>query len=383
MKVLYFMNHVGKGGAALALLDLIREIKHNHKYIKPVVITGCYNELNQELNNIGVENYSAPFKNFLTTYRRPTWVWKVLFMIRYWITKKKSVKRIEKVIDFKRIDLIHSNLNRIDIGYYFSKKYNIPHIWHIREHGTYDFKLMQVFPGYNPIKNDTFSNFIVISESVKKAWENKLSPKSDIHLVYDGINEASLLNAPQLSKFEKLSFVFVGGLYINKGQEYFIKALGNLPQNIRKDIIVHFYGEGSEKYKQKLQALLKTMGLDGQCYIFDYDKNIYNKLRKYHVGVNCSKLEGFGRITVEYMIAGLCPLVSNTGANVEIVNDGFNGLLFDRNNIQDICDNIVKLYENRDLIESYSLRAQRDAIEKFSMKAHANNICYLYNSVIA
>ena len=39
MKVLYFMNHVDQGGAALALYDLIFEIKKQPQ-ITPVVITG-------------------------------------------------------------------------------------------------------------------------------------------------------------------------------------------------------------------------------------------------------------------------------------------------------------------------------------------------------
>ena len=42
MKVLYFMNHVGQGGAALALYDLIVELK-NKTDIEIVVITGKKN----------------------------------------------------------------------------------------------------------------------------------------------------------------------------------------------------------------------------------------------------------------------------------------------------------------------------------------------------
>lgn len=37
MRVLYFMNHADQGGAALALYDLVKEIKENHKEVEPKV----------------------------------------------------------------------------------------------------------------------------------------------------------------------------------------------------------------------------------------------------------------------------------------------------------------------------------------------------------
>ena len=50
------MNHADQGGAALALYDLIIEIKKNSEIV-PVVITGKNNHLNQMLSDIGIENY--------------------------------------------------------------------------------------------------------------------------------------------------------------------------------------------------------------------------------------------------------------------------------------------------------------------------------------
>jgi len=40
LKILYFMNHVDQGGAALALYDLIKELKDNYDDIVPIVVTG-------------------------------------------------------------------------------------------------------------------------------------------------------------------------------------------------------------------------------------------------------------------------------------------------------------------------------------------------------
>ena len=51
---------------------------------------------------------------------------------RYILGLHLAIHKIEKSIDFSTVDIIHSNLKIIDIVTILAKKYNIPHIWHIR-----------------------------------------------------------------------------------------------------------------------------------------------------------------------------------------------------------------------------------------------------------
>lgn len=134
MKILYFMNHVGQGGAALALYDLIVELKSNYD-VEMVVFTGKQNQLNGMLDSIGVENHVAPYKNFMSSTHYPIWLWRVLLRIRHDICLPFAIRKIEKEVNVTDFDIIHSNLNRIDIGAILAKKYSKPHLWHIREHG--------------------------------------------------------------------------------------------------------------------------------------------------------------------------------------------------------------------------------------------------------
>lgn len=94
------MNHADQGGAALALYDLIKEIKNNYLEIEPIVITGKKNKLNKMFDELGVENYSADFKNFTSSYHSPALLWKIIFASRYNLSKKKAIRQIEKSIYF-------------------------------------------------------------------------------------------------------------------------------------------------------------------------------------------------------------------------------------------------------------------------------------------
>ena len=381
MRILYFMNHVGIGGAALALHDLIKELKENHQDVETIVITGSYNELNVSLTKLGVENYTAPFKNFLSSTKKPFFFWRAILQIRYRINKPNAIKKIEKLVDFKTINIIHSNLNRIDIGYYFSKKYNIKHIWHIREHGDKSF-IMQVFSSYNPLLTDKNSIFIAISNSVKSFWQSTFINEQNIRMIYDGIDSSCWIKNDSKIKNQKLSFIFLGGYDSNKGQAVFIEAVKLLPNEIKQNIIIDFYGNGSKTLKQQLINTAQKNNLDSFCTFYDYDPNIYKLIGKYHVGVNCSKFEGFGRVTVEYMMAGLCPLVSKSGANTEIVDDGVTGLVFNRDSSDDIAQKVIYIYNNRQLLENISKKAKIKALNTFSMKGHANEIYNLYKQTI-
>lgn len=114
----------------------------------------------------------------------------------------------------------------------------------------------------------------------------------------------------------------------------------------------------------------------------NYDANIYKKLNIYDIGCTCSKAEGFGRVTVEYMLSGLCPIVSNTGANLEIVDDKISGIVYEKGNIQDLKEKIKYCINNIHTIEILGKEAQKKAYNNYSINIHTKNIISLYNNIL-
>ncbi len=382
MKILYFMNHADKGGAMLALYDLLVELK-KYKDIEPIVITGKKNKFNKMLDEIEIENYSAPFKNFISSYKSPKLLFKIILWIRYIICKPIACYSIEKKINFNKIDIIHTNLDRIDIGAYFAKKYNIPHIWHIREHLDDDFVTLSIFNNYIKHMEKYQSLYIAISSSVKEKWKNRGLPENKIKLVYDGININKLITNPINFDTQKIKMVFLGGYTKNKGQEYFINILGRLPEKVKKDIKIDFYGNGSKKYLKFLNNKIKQFNLSEVVNLYDYNPKIYCKLKNYNIGINCSKAEGFGRITVEYMLAGLCPIVSNTGANPELVTNKQSGIVYNYEDEDDLLNKIIYIYNNRNIISDLQRKARDKAIEQFSIGQHTKTVVELYRKILS
>lgn len=382
MKILYFMNHVDQGGAALALYDLIKELKDNFDDIVPIVVTGKKNGLNKMLEEIGVENYSAQYKNFMSSYKKPEWIYRVMLNVRYKMGQYCAIKRLEKIIDFSEIDIIHSNLNRIDIGAILAQKYKIPHIWHIREHGDgSDFKLTSVMR--NPIRymNSFNSYTIMISNSVEKVWELKGLNNKKMRLIYDGVR-TELYNIETKQDNRNLKMIFMGGYDKNKGQEDLIDALKTLPEDLKRLIQIDFFGNGSEKYIKYLKNKIYENGLEKVMKINSYQHDIWKHISDYDIGLNCSHGEGFGRVTVEYMMAGLCPIASDRGATPEIIENGITGIIYDSSSSEELKNSIIWALNNRKAIRKMGIDASEFAKKEFSMSKHAREIRELYYEVI-
>lgn len=377
------MNHVGKGGAALALYDLVCELHYNYSNLFNLkVVTGKRSELNEMLDTLGVNNMTAPYKNFLSSYKSPLWFWRYLIITRYWLCKPYAVKRLEKVINFSTIDVIHSNLDRIDIGAYFARKYNIPHVWHIRENARGGFRLMSVFK--NPVKHMLLydSIFVTISKSVTRNWTTFGIPQQNIRLVYDGIRTEEFEGFMPRRFKDKCRFIFLGGYAESKGQFDFIKSLPKLSSEYRQRFQVDFFGNGDSEYIGSINRFVKDNDLEDVVKLYDYDSDIYSKLKNYHVGLNCSINEGFGRVTVEYMMAGLCPFVSNSGANPEIVSEGVSGIVYNLGNESDLVEKIEYVINNPDDIYQLANNARKRSISNFSMNTHAKQIVGIYKELV-
>lgn len=375
------MNHADQGGAALALYDLIAELKKSTD-IEAIVITGKNNNLNKMLSEIGIENYSLPFKNFASSQKHPEWLYKRLLNIRYEYGLFRTLHRIESIININAIDLIHSNLNRIDIGAILSKKYHIPHLWHIREYGEQDFKLTYVKNKPYLYMESFESEYIAISEGVKNHWIcNGLSAKR-MHLVYDGIREELypiVRNKTSCQDFTRM--IFLGGYCKSKGQEELIEALHLLPSEILSKIKMDFFGNGKDSYINYLKNKIVKYNMSEQVTLFHYDSNIWKKVPDYQIGFNCSMAEGFGRVTVEYMMSGLCVIASDKGANQELIQNGKTGLIYRKSDYKDLAMKIKYAVSHKSEMINYGKNAQNYAKEHFSMKKHAQMVVNLYHHI--
>ena len=348
MRVLYFVGgNDDKYGAQILATEIVSLMQRRHE-VEYCVVTAKEGRTNRKCSELGIENYTSCYK-YSTYYplQNPCLnvIKRTVKRIMIDFSDKKAIYKIEKEIDVSSFDIIHTNINRDMIGGYFSRKYDIPHVWHLQEMYDSHFGLKTVRKKQLEWMNNNCDQYIAISNTVANDWITHGLMPSKMNTIYNGIQLDNYKQRQISAKdSQAIRFVMAGVVCKEKGQEQLIDAIASLPMSIQHRIEIDFYGGGKEEYLNYLIEKVSKYKLDKQISFMGYRDNISEVLYKYDVGVNCSKGEGFGLSTVEFMASRLCVLVSNCGANTELIHDQQNGLVFEYGCPKSLADCIGELY---------------------------------------
>ena len=130
MNVLYIADVGETGGATKSLMELIYNLNRDYD-INPIVITSNIGKVTQYCNKNNFITIASGHRAFYISKGQTT-VKKLIkfFLIPYYFVEYKiknilAINKIVKSVDIDNVDIIHSNVNRNDIGALLAKKYNI------------------------------------------------------------------------------------------------------------------------------------------------------------------------------------------------------------------------------------------------------------------
>ncbi len=384
MKVLYISGGDYKYGAPKSMMTMIEGLREKYG-IDVILLTKKHNDLNDYCDKVGIENYSywsrdimagSPYSNFILTLLK--------HVVKYvaYIAGSFTMHNIKKLpIDFSAIDIIHSNTNRQDIGAYISQKYGIKHIWHIREMGKEDYNVVFYKRKCIQYMNRNTDLFVAISNVVRDKWVGLGIQNQKIITIYDGMSVGQIRRRTG-GENNKIRIVMTGHVQPNKGQLQLVKAISILPLGYREIIELDIVGEAYSDYKEKIESAIKDGGIRKQVRLLGYRSNVGEMLADYDIGVTCSKAEGFGRCTVEYMLAGLVTIASDTGANPEIIVDKVSGLLYKYNDIKHLSKTIQWVIEHGKERQRIAEAGYLAASTEYSKEEHADKIYEVYQKCL-
>ncbi len=380
MKVLIIASTDDRLGGAKSLLELVELLKQ--KGVQVIVVNPFHNNLNIKLNEMNIENYSVGYH--LNICRIDCGPLKFVLkycvkFIRYKLYQIRGIYNLKKKIDFTQIDVIHQNNSVEDVGVYFSKKYNIPLVWHLREFGDKDFDFYYFHRNIGKYISDNSQRVIAISNAVRDAWVEKGISTEKIVTIVHGVNPDGIITRKEHE--EKIRIVFAGNIVPQKGQFDFIKAINQLDAKNKQSILVDFYGTCAEDYRKEIITYIDDNGLQKTIRLMGYSNNLKSHLCEYDVGVVNSRCEAMGRVTIEYMMAGLCVLASNTGANPEMLSDNC-GVLYEYNNSVSMLDALSYLLSNTEKIKLYGEHAREKALTKYSITKNVSLFVELYENAL-
>jgi glycosyltransferase involved in cell wall biosynthesis len=348
-RILYVTDGLAAGGKERQLLELIKNL--DKKEFVCGVITFNSNQ-----------HYSAQVKDSCA---------------RYWELKKRPT-RLEPLISiwkcFRKFkpDIVHT-WDSLSSFYAFlpCKVFNIPLIdGSIRDAGI-DKGREFYFKRFFLKRADR-----VISNSYAGLKKYKIAG----WVIYNAIDISRFL---QNVKTEEFNIIMTANFTDYKDHDAFLKAAIDLMKNRIVDQ-VYLLGDGPSRQKyidwveNNYPSFSAKIHFPGAVY------NVEEYLATCRIGVLCSTerfSEGISNSVLEYMAAGLVPLMTDTGAAREILKDGVNGFLFAPGDWQRIVNIIKQLKADRLKKEIIVQSAKKTITENFDLKTNLSKYTSIYREL--
>ncbi len=357
-------------GGPRSLLETIDALKK--RGVECFVLVPASGRLLEELNIRGIPAAVIPYKRWVENLNYPAW--KRLRKVGWNLFMAVAIAR---QIRQWQCDIIYTNTISIGVGALAALLLGKRHVWHIREFIYEDHAQAFDFGRNFTLKLvDRLSQVCIVnSQAVAQKYEQFITP-SKLKVVYQAVSVTSSTSAVILPAKTNFRCIIVGALVEGKRQEDAIKAIAHLVQtgiSVELDIV----GNGDYQYQQYLQAIAAENLLEQHIRFVGYVDNSFGLMQSADAILVCSRCEAFGRVTVEGMRAGKPVIGARSGGTQELIQDGFNGLLYTVADDRDLAEKIRYLYEHPEMAKQMGENGRLWAAEQFTQERYGEEIYML------
>lgn len=140
---------------------------------------------------------------------------------------------------------------------------------------------------------------------------------------------------------DKYVLSFVGELSERKNQEFLIRALPKIIQNIPNAVL---WLVGSGAYRPRLEELAQELSVSERVMFMGQRADACDYIRASDLYVSASSGEGMPFNLIEALGCGTTVLVSDIKGHVDLVENSVDGMLFGYNNTEDFITKVYKIY---------------------------------------
>jgi len=211
------------------------------------------------------------------------------------------------------------------------------------------------------------TKFITGSDSAKKDINRIGIPLNNITIIPHGVIVAS--PPKNVTKNKINTIIFLGALTKDKGIEEALQAFTILKDKGNFNFWV--VGKGSTVYSKKLKKICKESGTEVKFFGYVLQSKKFELLKRAHIMVNPSHLEGWGLVNIEANAMGTPVVAYNSAGLIDSVKDGKTGIICKKNNPENLALETLKIIEDKDkyhLLQKNALKWSKNFSWKESKK---------------
>ena len=194
---------------------------------------------------------------------------------------------------------------------------------------------------------------VVLNPNMAAHYDLEVAPPR-CSIIFSGcadrfLQEPLTANAwPSADPLAKLRFVGMGTLVRWKCWHHPVAALARLPADLKARVEFHLWGPeqgdpDSQAFAAQLRESIEQHGLQETVLLRGVTNQVTDALRDGHFVIVASENEPCSVSLMEALALGLPALAARSGGNVDIVQDGTTGLLYETGSIDGLRDQIAAI----------------------------------------
>ena len=318
---------------------------------------------------------------------------------------EEYAKELLKKVKEERPEIIHSASNHINglVGNYVAKSVGIKSVYEVR--GLWEITRISRQPEWkNTEYYELMANLeaeaakgadvvLTLTEALKDEMVSRGVDADKIEILPNGVTSnrfqplsKDLELEESLELKDKVVIGYIGSVVAYEGLEYLVDAVELLINKGIKNIAVLIVGDGAVLEDIKSRVESKELN----SYFIFTGRVPHEEVERYYSLVDITPFPRKGQPVCE-MVSPLKPfeamamekaiLSSNVAALREIVKDGYNGLLFEKDNVEDFAKKLEKLIDDKELRLKLGKQSREWVIEQRDWRVIAEKLANIYNKL--
>jgi poly(glycerol-phosphate) alpha-glucosyltransferase len=285
---------------------------------------------------------------------------------QHWVEDKlKAIKYPVLMTDKRNLDMFslqikHKNLKRVAVIHnnHFKKPYDTT---------------AQINESYKPLFENLnqFHGVVFLTDEQKKDVENLYGKQDSFFVIPHPAKQVN--NSKGKNFIDEYNPNLAVSLARYQGQKRLDEAIRAFKFVVDKipEAEYHIFGFGKEK--DKLNQLIKDLGLENNVKLKGYTSDSSYTYKTAACSILTSDYEGFGMVLTESLASGT-PVVSYDSkyGPSDIIRDGKDGYLVEKGNQKQLAEKIINIMNNKELREKLS-KNTIEVNDRFSVDDYANS----------
>lgn len=225
---------------------------------------------------------------------------------------------------------------------------------------------------------------IVIGKKVRQTYSSFIELQK-IVVVQGSVEDTAGMIVPTNRKEGILEVFYLSSLLSDsKGLWTALKAI---PAVVRKNSRIHFTFGGpieSEQLHEQMQDFIKEQGLQPYVSYVGYIEDVVQRTSYYRdadIFIFPTHRDSFGLVMLHAMAEGVPVVASIEGTILEIIEDGVNGLLFDKGDKDQLAQKILQLAGDAHLRQQMGVANRKKYLSHFSPQVFGRRMVEAFGQI--